>query len=179
LYYLAVRWQTLLGIELTMFGGESLSITDLGRRLIEGRFMDNDGNTLVYTFLVVVVVYAIIKVFFSNIKRGGILLTQIAVGSLYMISIPRGYQDGFKQWAKQVIGLCLTAFLQSTFLTIGLLIAMNSLMVGIGVMLASTEIPRICGQYGLDTSAKTNLMGGANAIATAVNVGKTIIKIAA
>ena len=55
--------------------------------------------------------YAVIKVFFSNLKRGGILLIQIAVGSLYMFSIPRGYIDGFTQWMKQVIGLCLTAFL--------------------------------------------------------------------
>lgn len=46
-----------------------------------------------------------IKVFFANLKRGGILLIQIAVGSLYMFSIPRGYTDGFTQWMKQVIGL--------------------------------------------------------------------------
>lgn len=35
--------------------------------------------------------YCAIKVFFANIKRGGILLIQIAVGSLYMFSVPRGY----------------------------------------------------------------------------------------
>ncbi len=34
--------------------------------------------------------YCTIKVVFSNIKRGGILLCQIAVGSLYMFGIPRG-----------------------------------------------------------------------------------------
>lgn len=31
--------------------------------------------------------YCVIKVFFANITRGGILLTQIAVGSLYMFSM--------------------------------------------------------------------------------------------
>ena len=35
--------------------------------------------------------YCVVKIFFDNIKRGGILLIQIAVGSLYMFSIPRGY----------------------------------------------------------------------------------------
>ena len=42
--------------------------------------------------------YCVIKMFFANIKRGGILLIQIAVGSLYMFSVPRGYADGFNQW---------------------------------------------------------------------------------
>jgi hypothetical protein len=61
-------------------------------------------------------IYAVVKVFFSNLKRGGILLIQIAVGSLYMFSVPRGYIDGFVQWCKQIVGLCLTAFLQVTIL---------------------------------------------------------------
>ena len=34
---------------------------------------------------------SVVKVFFANLKRGGILLIQIAVGSLYMFSVPRGY----------------------------------------------------------------------------------------
>ena len=42
-----------------------------------------------------------IKVFFANLKRGGILLIQIAVGSLYMFSVPRGYLDGFYQWCSR------------------------------------------------------------------------------
>lgn len=46
-------------------------------------------------FCVSLMAYAVIKVFFANLKRGGILLIQIAVGSLYMFSVPRGYLDGF------------------------------------------------------------------------------------
>ena len=46
-------------------------------------------------FCIILMAYAIIKVFFANLKRGGILLIQIAVGSLYMFSVPRGYTDGF------------------------------------------------------------------------------------
>ena len=66
--------------------------------------------------------YAVIKVFFANLKRGGILLIQIAVGSLYMFSVPRGYIDGFTQWCKQIIGLCLTTFLQASILAAGLMV---------------------------------------------------------
>ena len=67
-------------------------------------------------FILIMMGYAVIKVFFANLKRGGILLIQIAVGSLYMFSVPRGYIDGFTGWCKQVIGLCLTTFLQATIL---------------------------------------------------------------
>ena len=42
-------------------------------------------------FLLILMGYAVIKVFFANLKRGGILLIQIAVGSLYLFSVPRGY----------------------------------------------------------------------------------------
>jgi hypothetical protein len=61
-------------------------------------------------FILILMGYAVIKVFFANLKRGGILLIQIAVGSLYMFSVPRGYLDGFVSWCKQIVGLCLTAF---------------------------------------------------------------------
>ena len=73
----------------------------------------------------ILMAYAVIKVFFSNLKRGGILLIQIAVGSLYMFSIPRGYKDrtpgGDNARGARVIGLCLTAFLQATILVAGLM----------------------------------------------------------
>ena len=39
------------------------------------------------------------------------MLCQIAVGSLYLFGVPRGYTDGFYGWCKQVIATCLTAFL--------------------------------------------------------------------
>ena len=76
-------------------------------------------SPIMLLFCVILMGYAVLKVFFANLKRGGILLIQIAVGSLYMFSIPRGYLDGFMGWMRQVIGLCLTAFLQSTILIAG------------------------------------------------------------
>lgn len=134
------------------------------------------GNPILQIFCAVMMGYAVIKVFFANLKRGGILVIQIAVGSLYMFSVPRGYIDGFTQWCKQVIGICVTAFLQSTILTAGLLVFLDHPLLGLGLMLSSTEVPRIAGQFGLDTSTKTNLMGGVYAAQSAINLSRTVAR---
>jgi hypothetical protein len=47
------------------------------------------------TLSMIAFAYAVVKIFFANIKRGGILLIQIAVESLYPFSVPRSYSDGF------------------------------------------------------------------------------------
>ncbi|OLN30091.1 conjugal transfer protein TrbL family protein [Desulfosporosinus metallidurans] len=133
-------------------------------------------NPIMGIFIVILMGYAIIKVFFANLKRGGILLIQIAVGSLYMFSVPRGYIDGFVSWCKQVIGLCLTAFLQATILVAGLMVFNSNMLLGLGLMLASSEIPRIAGQFGLDTSTKGNLMSTIYAAQSAVNITRTVVQ---
>jgi len=133
-------------------------------------------NPLMGIFCVILMGYAVIKVFFANLKRGGILLIQIAVGSLYMFSVPRGYIDGFVSWCKQVVGLCLTAFLQATILIAGLMVFNSSMLLGLGLMLAASEIPRIAGQFGLDTSTRGNLMSTIYAAQTAMNMTRTIVR---
>lgn len=126
-------------------------------------------------FCIILMAYAVIKVFFANLKRGGILLIQIAVGSLYMFSIPRGYGDGFVQWMKQVIGLCLTAFLQATILVAGLMVFRTYALLGLGLMLSAGEVPRIAGAFGLDTTTKANIMSAVYTAQAAVNTTKTIV----
>lgn len=133
-------------------------------------------SPIMMLFIVILMGYAVIKVFFANLKRGGILLIQISLGSLYMFSVPRGYIDGFVSWCKQVIGLCLTAFLQATVLIAGLMVVKDHALLGLGLMLAAGEIPRIAGQFGLDTSTKANLMGTVYAAQSAVNMTKTVVQ---
>lgn len=125
-------------------------------------------------FIIILMGYAVIKVFFANLKRGGILLIQIAVGSLYMFSVPRGYIDGFIQWIKQIIGLCLTTFLQATILTAGLMVVKDNALLGLGLMLSAGEVPRIAGSFGLDTSTKANVMSAVYTAQAAVNTTRTI-----
>jgi len=133
-------------------------------------------NPIMILFILIMMGYAVIKVFFANLKRGGILLIQIAVGSLYMFSVPRGYLDGFVSWCKQIIGLCLTAFLQTTILIAGLMVVKDNVLLGLGLMLASGEIPRIAGAFGLDTSTKANLMSAVYTAQTAINMTRTVVK---
>ena len=133
-------------------------------------------SPIMLLFCIILMAYAVIKVFFANLKRGGILLIQIAVGSLYMFSIPRGYVDGFTQWIKQVIGLCLTAFLQSTILVAGLMVFKDHALLGLGLMLSAGEVPRIAGTFGLDTTTRANIMSAVYTAQAAVNTTRTVVQ---
>jgi len=133
-------------------------------------------SPIMILFCIILMAYAVIKVFFANLKRGGILLIQIAVGSLYMFSVPRGYIDGFVQWCKQIIGLCLTAFLQATILVAGLMVFREHALLGLGLMLSAGEIPRIAGAFGLDTSTRANLMSAVYTAQAAVNTTRTVVQ---
>ena len=148
------------------------SLTDLA----SGPFLGFGSITsgIMILFCIILMAYAIIKVFFANLKRGGILLIQIAVGSLYMFSVPRGYLDGFMGWMRQVIGLCLTAFLQSTILIAGLMVFKDHALMGVGLMLSAGEVPRIAGSFGLDTTTKANILSAVYTAQSAVNVTRTI-----
>lgn len=148
------------------------SITGMLAGDIDG--FTNITNPIMLLFCLILMAYAVIKVFFGNLKRGGILLIQIAVGSLYIFSIPRGFTDGFTQWCRQVIALCLTAFLQSTILVAGLLLFNDRALLGLGLMLSAAEVPRIAGTFGLDTGTKANAMGAVYATRTIVETTKSI-----
>ena len=134
-------------------------------------------NPIMMLFCVILMAHAVIKVFFANLKRGGILLIQIAVGALYMFSVPRGYTDGFTQWCKQIIGLCLTAFLQATILVAGLMVFNDHALLGLGLMLSAGEVPRIAGAFGLDTSTKASLTSAVHTAQMAVSTTKVIAQV--
>ena len=131
---------------------------------------------LLNLFFLIALGYCVIKIFFANIKRSGMLLTQIAVGSLYMFSIPKGNTEGFVQWMGQVIALCVTAFLQMTLLYLGLLTWKDNMLLGLGVMLAAGEVPNIAKQFGLDTSVKVNMMSAVHTTTSAINLGRAIAR---
>ena len=185
LYALSVSLQGTLSVGLT--GADTIGelgqqiITDLSEIDSLSEMIDNSyfglgviTSPIMIVFCVILMAYAVIKVFFANLKRGGILLIQIAVGSLYMFSIPRGYIDGFVQWIKQVIGLCLTAFLQSTILVAGLMVFKDHALLGLGLMLSAGEVPRIAGTFGLDTTTRANIMSAVYTAQAAINTTRTI-----
>lgn len=183
LYILCARLQYELTVGIT-----GLSVTDGWDRGFfetlfdyvnggESLFSMTPSNIVYNTFLLIAFAYCLIKVLFGNLKRAGIIVIQMAVGSMYMFSVPRGMMDGFRQWCKQVIALCLTTFLQNLVLTAGLMVFRENSWFGLGMLLCSAEVPRICGQFGMDTSTKVNVMGGVYAAQTAVNMGKQVVQV--
>ena len=136
-------------------GDVSDSVADSGLKIIVALSSD---VSLFSLFFIILFGYCTVKVIFANIKRGGIMLCQIAVGSLYLFGVPRGYTDGFYGWCKQVIATCLTAFLQTTILYLGLLSFTQHPLLAVGICLSATEVPRIAQMFGLDTSVRVNMM---------------------
>ncbi len=175
LYKLAVDIQNGLGNAMTGLFGDSMSFswTDIASDSLS---VVTGETGLVNLFCVIALGYAVIKVFFANIKRGGILVTNIAVGSLYIFGLTRGHQDGFVDWCKQVVAVCVTAFLQNTLLFAGLLTFRDHMMLGLGIMLAANEVPRIADRFGLDTSARVNIMSTYYATQAAVRTTQAIMK---
>lgn len=159
-------------------GQQGLNLSGTSTSVLQGSFaVSAQINFNLFNILAMIAfAYCVIKMFFANIKRGGILLIQMAVGSLYMFSVPRGYSDGFNQWCKQIIALCLTAFMQTTLLYLGLLTFPGNMLLGLGIMLAANEVPRIAQQFGLDSSVRVNMMSVVHATTTAVNLTRGVAK---
>lgn len=181
LYKFCVSLQNTLSGDLTQIfaSQQGTSLGEVALRTLQFAFYKDGAiiNAGLYELIALIALgYCVVKIFFDNIKRGGILLIQIAVGSLYMFSIPRGYGDGFTQWMKQVIALCLTAFLQTTLLFLGLLTWTDNMLLAIGIMMAAAEVPRIAQQFGLDTSVRVNVMSAVHMGTSAVNLVKAVGK---
>ena len=159
-------------------GGQSIDLAGQSTSVLVGSFAVSSNITfsLFNILALIAFAYCVIKIFFQNIKRGGILLVQMAVGALYMFSIPRGYTDGFNQWMKQVAAICLTAFMQTTLLFLGLLTFPGNMLLGLGIMLAANEVPRIAQQFGLDSSVRVNMMSVVHATTTAVNLTRSLAR---
>lgn len=156
---------------------QSMDLSTVAAGVLANTFLPGVGSTFGSILMLLVMIafgYCVVKIFFQNIKRGGILLVQMAVGSLYMFSVPRGYTDGFVQWIKQVAALCLTAFLQTTLLYLGLITFPQHMLLGLGIMLAANEVPKIAQQFGLDSSARFNVMSVVHATSTAINLTRVI-----
>jgi hypothetical protein len=175
LYSFCVNLQGTFSSDLlgNFISGTTTTVADSGLTVIMALAMD---VSLFSLFFIILFGYCTVKVVFSNIKRGGIMLCQIAVGSLYLFGVPRGYTDGFYSWCKQVIATCLTAFLQTTILYLGLLTYTQHALLAVGICLSATEVPRIAQMYGLDTSVRVNMMSVSHTVsmgAKAVNMIKT------
>lgn len=132
--------------------------------------------------LMIIAFICVFKVFLANLKRGGILITLMMIGAIHVFSVPRGYLDAFYGWCKQVIGLCITSFISNVLIVLGVLVFSTNqgadfgdLVLGVGVMLAAAEVPRIAQQFGLDTSMKTNVTQAIYGISGVTSIIRTFV----
>ena len=175
LYSLCINMQKTLGNAMSSLYGSSLSF-DLSTAAADSLSMLTGLSGIVNLCTIIALGYAVIKVFFANIKRGGIMMTNIAVGSLHIFGLTRGHHESFIDWCKQVIAICLTAFLQNSLLFAGLVTFRDNMILGLGIMLAANEVPRIADRFGLDTSSRVNIMSTYYATQAAVRTTQAVMK---
>jgi hypothetical protein len=154
------------------FLGADLSIATAANNVIDAIAKFYSDRPIIALVFVLIIIICIVKVFLENIKRGGIMLIQMAVGSLHMFSIPRGFTDGFNSWCKQVIALCFTAFLQTTLLYMGLITFLQYPLVGLGVVLSAYDVAKITKMFGLDTSV--SISPAINKANSVIHLGRNI-----
>ena len=76
-------------------GGKATSIAQQSLYILQHNFAQEMVTGSLFNLLALIAfAYCVIKVFFQNIKRGGILLVQMSVGSLYMFSVPSDLSYG-------------------------------------------------------------------------------------
>lgn len=61
---------------------------------------------------------------------------------------------------------------------LGLLTFPGNMLLGLGIMLAANEVPRIAQQFGLDSSVRVNMMSVVHATTTAVNLTRSVARAA-
>ena len=66
--------------------------------------------------------------------------------------------------------------MQTTLMLLGLMTMQSHPLLGLGVMLAANEVPRIAQQFGLDTSMRVNAMSAVHTTTSAISIGRMIAK---
>ena len=127
LYKLSIEVQNSLGQAMSgLYSGSLSDLSELSSaQLLPFQSEINPFNL----FTIIALGYAVIKVFFANIKRGGIIMT---------------FGD--------------------------------HMLLGLGIMLAANEVPRIADRFGLDTSSKVNIMSTYYATQAAVRTTQAVMK---
>ena len=115
-------------------------------------------GTVLLIFLLIMMGYSIIKVFFANLKKRRYPFSNDCSRiALYVFNCAWLYRWFYSmvQADHWYMSYCI---LQAVILIAGLGVMKENCLLGIGLILAASEIPRIAGQFGLDTSMKANIM---------------------
>ena len=66
--------------------------------------------------------------------------------------------------------------LKETLLFLGMMTLSDNMLLGLGIMLAANEVPRIAQQFGLDSSVRVNVSSMIYSTNSAVNLARNIMK---
>ena len=125
-----------------------------------------------------VLVFFLFKTYLMVLKRTGIFITLLGIGTLHMVAIPKGVWDGFVGWTKQISGLCFTTFMQSTLLTLGgILMATytGSFWLGLGILASASEVPRLIDRFGIDTGSRQGVGGAVHTASMVMHLVKGVM----
>ena len=61
-------------------------------------------------------------------------------------------------------------------LFLGMMSFQTNMLLGLGIMLAANEVPRIAQQFGLDSSVRVNMMSAFHTTSTAVNLTRALTR---
>lgn len=130
---------------------DSQGILVLFATILDG--MELIGYGLHGIIMLFVLIYYLVKIYFMIFKRTALFIALLGIGSLHMVETPRGIWDGFHGWAKQIAGICFISVIQTTLLAIAARLFVDAHpLLGIGMMAACEDVPRIAERYGVDTS---------------------------
>jgi len=119
--------------------------------------IDNLGmpgiNILTTLIIFVGLIFVMVKVLFQVTKRFGVYFASMLTLVFYLPSYLAGSDDALITWLKQLISILGTHIIQTTMLFLGLVIMSDNLVVGIGILFASSHVEKIMGKFGWDTSS--------------------------
>ena len=78
--------------------------------------------------------------------------------------------------ARQIVRVVPYDIFTGNNLTAGLMVLKDHCLLGLGLMLAAGEVPRIAGAFGLDTSTRANMMSAVYTAQAAVNTTRTVVQ---
>lgn len=129
--------------------------------------------------IVVMLIVMLLIIFFQMLKRTGIILAHIAIGYLHVFSLPSGNFNDFFSWCKMAVAICATNIIQTTLLLIGMSLitvdtSIQRIFLGMGVLLAATEVEKVCERFGFSTGTRRQLGSAVNSVNSSVKLYRNV-----
>ena len=136
-------------------GSQSFNLGEVALKVLAAKFGPptvGPALGLLNLLTLIALAYCVLKCFSPTSNGAGFCSSRWRWGRSICLASPGATQTAFPQWCKQIFACGLTRFPQTALLFLGLLTFQDNLLLGLGIMLAAGEVPRIAQQFGLDSS---------------------------